>query len=98
MTDNYEELALAFLKKIYSEEDIKEAFEGKDFIKETIVQINGEDIYLRVKVIPTTFEDGKNGVVIIIKNITERKMAEKTLRENEEQFKMFLEKINKTKR
>jgi len=78
--------------------DIREALEGKDFTKEIIAQMNGEDIYLKVRVIPTTFEDGRNGVALIIRNITERKIAEKTLRESEEQFKMFLEKMNKAKK
>ena len=75
--------------------DIKEALDGNEFTRDTSFEMGGDDIYCRVRVIPTTFEDGRYGVTIIVKNNTEQKVAEKTLRESEEKFREFLKKINK---
>jgi len=75
--------------------DVKEALDGNEFTRDTSFEMGGDDIYCRVRVIPTTFEDGRHGVTIIVKNNTEQKMAEKTLRESEEKFRYLLKKINK---
>ena len=57
-----------------------------------------EDIYCKVKIIPTTFEDGRHGVTLILSNITDHKIAENALRESQENFRYLLEKINKNKK
>ena len=65
---------------------IQDALIGKDFSKEYVFEGFGEKFCLKVKIKATTFEDGKNGATIIIKNISGRINAEKTLRESEKKF------------
>jgi PAS domain S-box-containing protein len=74
---------------------IKQALEGKNFSIEINFQKNKENYFFKVKVVPTTFEDGKQGGTIVIKNNTDHKIAEKILRESEENFRDLLNKINK---
>ncbi len=58
---------------------IKEALNGNDSTKELKLQWAGEEFYFRMKLLPTTFDDGGLGVTIIIENITEQKRAEEAL-------------------
>ena len=88
------------ISKIFSDESelligIKDALEGKDFSKEVDIEGKKESYYFKIKIKPTTFEDGKNGGTIIIKNRTGMMLAEKALRDSEENFRSLLKKINK---
>jgi len=74
---------------------IQESLEGKRFKQEIDFEINGEYIFFNVKIVPTTFEDGRTGGTIVIKNITSHKIAENVLREGQENFNKMLKKINK---
>jgi len=74
---------------------IKEALEGKNFIQDINFQKNKNNYFFKVKVVPTTFEDGKQGGTLVIKNNTDHKIVEKILRESEENFRDLLSKINK---
>jgi PAS domain S-box-containing protein len=78
-------------KNITSE--IKDAIDGKKINKEMILQKNKEEIHFKIKIIPTTFEDGKNGAAIILKNVTQQKLAEKALRYSEQNLKNLLGKF-----
>ncbi len=74
---------------------INEALEGKCYTKDISLHIDKEDIYFGIKIIPTTFEDGRHGVTLIIKNNTINKIAENALSESEKNFRKLLEKISK---
>ncbi len=74
---------------------INKALNGEEFIQEHNCKINKDKIFLKVKIIPTTFEDGKHGVAFIVQNKTDHKLAEDALRETEEKFRKFLEKIDR---
>jgi len=78
--------------------EIRDALNGNSCSKDINFKIKEEHTFLKIRVVPTTFEDGKFGVTIIIKNITDQKLAEQTLRENEKQLRLLLEKINKNKK
>jgi len=78
--------------------EIKDALNGNHCSKDINFKIKEEHTFLKIRVVPTTFEDGKFGVTIIIKNITDQKLAEQTLRENEKQLRLLLEKLNKNKK
>lgn len=58
---------------------IKEALKGKNFTSELVFQRMGEQVYFRMKILPTTFDDGRRGVIILLENITEAKKADKAL-------------------
>jgi PAS domain S-box-containing protein len=74
---------------------IQEALKGKKLIQEIDFQMNKELYFLKISIVPTTFEDGKLGATIIIKNNTQNKITENALKETEENFKNLLKKINK---
>lgn len=74
---------------------IQEALEGKKLTQEIDFQTNKEHYFFKISIVPTTFEDGRHGGTIVIKNNTYHKIAENVLRENEESVKNLLKKINK---
>ncbi|RLF37499.1 MAG: hypothetical protein DRM99_00165 [Thermoplasmata archaeon] len=74
---------------------IKEALEGNNFKQEIDIEKDNEIFFFLVNIIPTTFEDGRTGVTLIMKNNTDRRIAENILRESEENFKNLLRKISK---
>jgi len=74
---------------------IKEALEGKNFFQDINFKRNKENYFFKIKVVPTTFEDGKQGGTIVITNNTDHKIAEKVLKESEENFRDLLKKINR---
>jgi len=59
-------------------------------IKELSIQIDNDEHYLSVKFIPTTLDDGEQGLTLLMQNITERKQMEKTLKESEERYRKLL--------
>lgn len=73
---------------------IQESLEGKKIIQEINFKMNKNNYFLKISIVPTTFEDGKLGATFIIKNNTQNKIAENALRETEENFKNLLKKIN----
>jgi len=73
---------------------IEAALEGKDIEKIIETDLNKAH-YFKIKIIPTTFEDGKHGVGLIIKNVTNYKVAEKALEDSEQSFRSLLEKMKK---
>jgi PAS domain S-box-containing protein len=74
---------------------IQEALNGKQLTQEIDFQINKEHYFFKISIVPTTFEDGRSGGTIVIKNNTYHKIAENALRENEENVKNLLKKIKK---
>lgn len=74
---------------------IKQALEGKRFKQEIDFQAGKEFHYFLVKIVPTTFENGRTGGTFVIKNNTDHRIAEKILRESEENVRNLLKRINK---
>jgi len=74
---------------------IQESIDGKRFKQEIDVEKDGEIHFFSVKIVPTTFEDGRTGGTIIIKNVTTHKVAENMIRKSQENFNDILKKINK---
>jgi len=84
--------------KIFQEHEeietaIKNALDGKKNTHEIDFKKDGEKIYFKIKVIPITFEDGGNGVTLVITNVTYHKIAEKALKESQENFNSLLNKM-----
>lgn len=74
---------------------MKEALQGRDISLDIDFKGKGGYFYLKIKMIPTTFEDGRNGATIILKNYTDKKIAENALRESKKNFRNLLKKMNK---
>lgn len=77
---------------------INESLDGKGFTKDIDFKRNGENHFFKIKVIPTTFEDGRCGVALIIKNETDNRIAELALIESQEKFSSLIDKLNKNKK
>jgi len=60
--------------------------------KELPVKNEEEQVFFQ-KIIPTVFEDGKQGIIILLEDITKRKAAENALRTSEEQFRLMADNI-----
>ncbi len=58
-----------------------------------IIPADKEARVYRQKIIPTVFEDGRSGTIVILEDITERKSAGLALRASEEQFRLMAENI-----
>jgi len=74
---------------------INQALEGRNFKQEIDIKKNDDIYFFNVNIMPITFEDGKQGVTLVLKNITDKKIAENVLKESEENFRNILNKINK---
>jgi PAS domain S-box-containing protein len=60
---------------------LNEALEGKGGIQESTFSDEEEGLHLKIKVIPTTFETGGNGVTLIMKNITHQRRVQELLKD-----------------
>jgi PAS domain S-box-containing protein len=88
------------IKDIFKEEGeivvgIKEALQGRNISLEIDFKGKGGFFYFKIKIMPTTFEDGRHGATIILKNITDKKIAEYALNESKEKFTNLLKKMKK---
>ena len=86
-----------FAENLDLSSDIKEAISGKIVNQEVTFEMNGENMYCSLKIIPTTFEDGRHGVTLIIKDNTDHIIVENVLRESNDSLQGLLKKINKRK-
>ena len=77
---------------------INEAIEGKGYTQEVNFEMNGDGLYFTIKIIPTTFDDGRHGVTLIIKDNTGHMIIENALRESNDNIHGLLKKINKNKK
>lgn len=61
-------------------QNAKKALEGTEHSIEKQFLQNNQRFYLRIKHIPTTFDDGEPGVTLVIEDITDRKQTEEKMR------------------
>jgi PAS domain S-box-containing protein len=88
------------IKEIFKDEGeivvgIKEALQGRNISLNIDFKGKGGFFYFKIKIMPTTFEDGRQGATIILKNITDKKIAEYALNESKEKFANLLKKMKK---
>jgi PAS domain S-box-containing protein len=60
---------------------LMDVLDGKEITFETKVQGSDSEYYFHIRMLPTTFEDGSQGVTWLLQDITERKQAEKKIRD-----------------
>jgi PAS domain S-box-containing protein len=66
--------------------EIRKAMQGKELTMEIRIQKLRQDYFYNLKMIPTVFEDGGQGLTIIFEDITARKKAENELRKAKEEL------------
>jgi len=72
---------------------ITDALNGSEVTEELRFLRHDEELFFRIKFLPTVFNDGAPGVTIILENITESRRAEEALRESEMLFRSLVENI-----
>lgn len=71
------------------------SLKGEHYKEELSYQIDGENHFFEVLFNPIKDSQGKvSGVTVFTQDITERRMAEETIRESEERFRQLAENIN----
>ncbi|MFH1101757.1 MAG: PAS domain-containing protein [Methanobacteriota archaeon] len=80
-----EEIHKTILPRLHAETlyaKVKDALTGKEYYIELTIQLDEGIVYFQVHLLPTTFEDGRQGVTCILTNITEKKHIEQAFRGN----------------
>ncbi|MFX1514121.1 MAG: PAS domain S-box protein [Promethearchaeota archaeon] len=67
---------------------INSALNGKKFSKETKILLKGEEYFFKMIFLPTSFEDGEIGIILILEDITKQKEVENALRDSKHLLKM----------
>jgi len=73
-------IKLPFINSPEIQSNITKTLNGEASIKEIHYQTNDPEYYFIIKLIPTVLEDGRHVATIIIKNITDQKIAENKLK------------------
>jgi PAS domain S-box-containing protein len=75
-------------------QNARHALNGKEITIEKQYEQQNHSVYLRLKHIPTTFDDGAPGVTLIIENITDRKLTEEKMRRAAQEWEITFNSIN----
>jgi len=75
-----EDFSLALFQLPEMAQNAKRALEGKELTFEKRYGNDSRQWYLRIKHIPTTFDDGEPGVTLIIEDFTDRKQTEEKMK------------------
>jgi PAS domain S-box-containing protein len=70
------------------------ALGGEEVAEEIMILKNEEELFFKMKVIPTVFADGSPGITIILEDITEYKRSIQALQESEQKFRELLKNIS----
>jgi PAS domain-containing protein len=97
LNQRIQDVALPFLNSPEIQSNITNALNGQDPGKEIPFQTSDPEYFFIIKFIPTLLEDGRHAATIVIKNVTEQKIAEKAVHESEEKLQGILKKIHKNK-
>lgn len=71
-------------------EKISDALVGKELVEMLDIIVNNELCFLKTKMIPSTFDDGGNGVTLIMENITEEVNSHNILKEEQEKLEKMV--------
>jgi PAS domain S-box-containing protein len=70
-------------------QNLGNGIQGKEWSGEILLRSKNITWFCRIA--PTVFDDGRKGVSVILEDITERKLAESSLRESEDRFRKLIE-------
>ena len=75
-------------------QNAKKALEGTEQSIEKRYNQNNQVFYLRIKHIPTTFDDGEPGVTVVIEDITDRKQNEEKIKRTVQEWEITFHSIS----
>ncbi|KQC03645.1 MAG: hypothetical protein APR53_00815 [Methanoculleus sp. SDB] len=73
---------------------IDQAIDGEEVVDEVRILKTGEELFFKMKIVPTAFTDGSPGITIIFEDITEYKRSMEALMESEQKFRTLLKNIS----
>jgi PAS domain S-box-containing protein len=85
------EINNTFFSRLPILEPVKNGQIADEKITEISSVLNGETLHFRVKLVPTAFEDGGQGVTFIIEDITAKKTYEESLQMSEARYRGIVE-------
>jgi len=91
---DFSDLELPFRKRSELASLINKAMKGKQQSYETEIKKQDGLVYINMKLVPTTFDDGDIGVTIVVENITERKQSEKEILRQNEFLQLVMESVD----
>ena len=92
--ENIQDILLPFNTGIDLQAKINQALDGEEVTEEIKILKETEELFFKMKVIPTVFADGSPGITIILEDITEYKKSIKALQESEQKFRELLKNIS----
>ena len=91
---NIKEVLLPLNTGIDLQPKIDQALNGDEVTEEIRILKETEELFFKMKVIPTVFADGSPGITIILEDITEYRKSMKALQESEQKFRELLKNIS----
>lgn len=73
---------------------INQALDGEEVTEEIKILKETEELFFKMKVVPTVFADGAPGITLILEDITEYKKSIAALQESEQKFRELLKNIS----
>ncbi|WP_172673939.1 PAS domain-containing protein [Methanogenium cariaci] len=73
---------------------IDQALGGEEVAEEIRILKDTEELFFKMKIIPTVFADGSPGITIILEDITEYRKSIQALQESEQKFRELLKNIS----
>lgn len=81
---------LLILDKLEISDQLEQALSGERIETEREIKFKDELRFFTINFIPMTFDDAKHGIFLVLKEISERKLAEISLKKSEEQYRLIL--------
>ncbi len=91
---NIKDILLPLITGIELQPKIDKALGGEEVIEEVRILKDAEELFFKMKVVPTVFADGSPGITIILEDITEYRKSIKALQESEQKFRELLKNIS----
>jgi len=80
-----------FFTSLPGPEPVRDGQNPGEKITELSIVLNGKTLHFRVKLVPTAFEDGSQGMTFILEDITDRKTYEENLQMSEARYRGIVE-------
>ena len=91
---NIRDILLPFSTGTDFQSKINQALDGEEVTEEIKILKETEELFFKMKIVPTVFADGAPGITLIFEDITEYKKSIAALQESEQKFRELLKNIS----